>query len=72
MDTIIRMLEKDRYCVEVMQQNLAAIGLLRSAHEKLLTNHLKTCFTGGMGSKSPAKRAKMVGEIETLMKLYNK
>jgi DNA-binding FrmR family transcriptional regulator len=71
-ETIIRMLEKDRYCVDIMQQNLAAIGLLRSAHTKLMSNHLETCFAHGMASKSKAKKQKMIEEVKTLMRMYNK
>jgi len=29
---IINMTEANKYCVDIMQQNLAVIGLLRSAH----------------------------------------
>ncbi len=72
LDTIIKMLDEDRYCVDVMQQNLAAIGLLKSAHEQLLNNHLETCFAEGMSSKSDDKKKKMIEEIKTLMKMYNK
>jgi CsoR family transcriptional regulator, copper-sensing transcriptional repressor len=71
-DTIIGMLDEDRYCVDIMQQNLAVIGLLRSAHEQLMTNHLETCFADAMHSKSDAKKQRMTDEIKTLMKMYNK
>jgi len=30
---IIEMVENDHYCIDVMQQNLAVIGFLRSAHD---------------------------------------
>jgi CsoR family transcriptional regulator, copper-sensing transcriptional repressor len=72
LDTIIRMTQEDKYCVDIMQQNLAVIGLLKSAHEQLMTNHLETCFTAAMQSKTDRKKQEMVGEIKTLMKMYNK
>ena len=71
-DSIIAMLEEHRYCVDIMQQNLAVIGLLRSAHEQLMTNHLETCFADAMASKSETKKQRMTDEIKTLMKMYNK
>ena len=71
-DSIIKMLEKDEYCVDIMQQNLAVIGLLKSAHEKLMNNHLETCFTKGMDSTSDTKKKKMIAEIETLIKMGNR
>ena len=36
MDTIQKMLEEDRYCMDVAQQVNAALGLLRSANATIL------------------------------------
>lgn len=69
---IIKMIEDDHYCIEVMQQNLAVIGLLRSAHESLMTNHLQTCFKSAMETKDAKKKELMVNEILKVTNLYNK
>lgn len=69
---IIEMVEKDCYCINVMQQNLAVIGLLRSAHENLMANHLNTCFRSAMASKNERKKQKMIEEILKVINLYNK
>ncbi|MCX6826431.1 MAG: metal-sensing transcriptional repressor [candidate division Zixibacteria bacterium] len=69
---IIGMVENDEYCIDIMQQNLAALGLLRSAHEMLFEGHLKTCFKSAMESKQEAKKKKMIEEILRVTKLYNK
>ncbi|MCX6763938.1 MAG: metal-sensing transcriptional repressor [Candidatus Moranbacteria bacterium] len=69
---IADMVEKDCYCIEVMQQNLAAIGLLRSAHEMLMANHLNTCFRSAMASKNEKKKNQMTAEILKVTNLYNK
>ena len=69
---IVAMVEKDHYCIEVMQQNLAVIGLLRSAHEALMENHLNTCFSSAIASKDEKKKEKMTKEILKVTKIYNK
>jgi CsoR family transcriptional regulator, copper-sensing transcriptional repressor len=69
---IIDMVEKDHYCISVMQQNLAVIGLLRSAHETLMANHLQTCFRSAMSSKNERKKQQMMEEILRVINLYNK
>lgn len=69
---IINMVEEDHYCIDVMQQNLAVIGLLRSAHELLMSNHLDTCFRSALASKDEQKKQKMTAEILKVTKLYNK
>ena len=66
------MVEDGHYCINIMQQNLAVIGLLRSAHEMLLENHLNTCFKKAMATKNEKKKQEMVGEILKVTKLFNK
>ena len=53
---IINMIENGDYCIDIMQQNLAVIGLLRSAHEMLMENHLNSCFKNAMASKNEKKK----------------
>ena len=44
MDNVIKMTEGKKYCVDILQQNLAVVGLLKSANGKLLERHLNSCF----------------------------
>ena len=72
LEKIAKMTEKDDYCVDIMQQNLAAIGLLKSAHHLLMEGHLNSCFKGAMSSKSNGKQQKMIDEIIKVSKLSNR
>jgi DNA-binding FrmR family transcriptional regulator len=69
---VTEMANNNRYCIEIMQQNLAVIGLLRSAHESLMENHLKTCFKNAMASKNEKKKKQMTEEILKVTNLFNK
>ena len=69
---IIEMTEKGEYCINIMQQNLAVIGLLRSAHEMLMENHLNSCFKNAMSSKNEKLKSRMTEEILKVTKIYNK
>jgi DNA-binding FrmR family transcriptional regulator len=69
---IIKMIEDGDYCIDIMQQNLAVMGLLRSAHEMLMENHLNTCFKSAMVSKNEKNKKKMTEEILKVTKLFNK
>ena len=69
---IIDMTEKNEYCVDIMQQDLAAIGLLRSAHEMLMENHLNSCFKTAMASANERKKKEMTDEILKVTRLFNK
>lgn len=44
-DAIIRMLEGDVYCVDVMKQVSATQASLERVNRVMLKNHLETCFS---------------------------
>lgn len=69
---IQKMLSEDAYCVDIMQQNLAVIGLLKSAHKMLMEDHLHSCFQSAMQSDDNQVKSKMTDEILTVMKLLNR
>jgi len=69
---IIKMVEEGKYCIDIMQQNLAVIGLLKSAHQDLMENHLNTCFKRAVESKNQKREKEMIEEILKVTKLFNK
>ena len=69
---IIKMVEANEYCIGIMQQNLAVIGLLKSAHQMLMENHLNTCFKTAMATKNEKRKQEMVQEILKVTKLFHK
>ncbi|MBI4812619.1 metal-sensing transcriptional repressor [Candidatus Falkowbacteria bacterium] len=69
---IIKMVEANEYCIDIMQQNLAVIGLLKSAHQMLMENHLNTCFKTAMATKNEKRKQEMTQEILKVTKLLNK
>jgi DNA-binding FrmR family transcriptional regulator len=45
LDAIIRMVEEDEYCVDVMKQVSAVQASLERVNRLVLKNHLETCFS---------------------------
>ena len=72
LEKIIGMAEQDSYCIDIMQQNLAVIGLLKSVNQLLMKNHLQTCFRKAIRSKDKNKQQAMIEEILQVIKLGNK
>ena len=72
LSNITAMVQEGRYCIDIMQHNLAAIGLLRSAHEMLMENHLNTCFKTAMATKNEKKKKQMIEEMLRVTNLFNK
>jgi len=69
---IAKMVENDEYCIDIMQQVLAVIGLLKSAHQMLMESHLNTCFKKAMETKNERKKQKMIREILRVIQLVNR
>ncbi len=69
---MIQMVEEDRYCIDIMQQNLAVMGLLRKAHQMLMEGHLNSCFKRAMDSDDSQKKQEMIDEILKVINLFNK
>lgn len=49
-DAVIRMVEDDTYCPEVMKQLSAIQGSLEGANRVMLRNHLETCVAAAMAA----------------------
>lgn len=71
-DRVIKMIEDGEYCINVMQQNLAVIGLLKSAHQMLMEGHLNTCFKNAMKTSNEKRKQEMIEEILKVSKWANK
>ncbi len=69
---IIEMVEEEKYCIDIMQQNLAVIGLLKSANQTMMESHLHHCFTTAIESDQDSRKKEMVEEILTVTKLLNR
>ncbi|KKQ95578.1 MAG: hypothetical protein UT22_C0048G0008 [Parcubacteria group bacterium GW2011_GWC2_39_11] len=69
---ITEMVKVNEYCINIMQQNLAVIGLLKSAHQQLMENHLNTCFKKAMKTRNEKRIQEMIDEILKVTKLFNK
>ncbi len=64
----LKMIEKDRYCIDVIRQNQAAISALKKVNELILKNHLEVCVTQAVKGKSEKARKKAYQEIIDVFK----
>ena len=72
-----RMVDEDRYCVEVLNQIAAARSALDALGVELLSRHLESCVLGH-GTKSehskarPMKKEELVAEVQTVIAKFLK
>ncbi len=71
-DKITEMVENKEYCIDIMQQNLAVMGLLKSAHNSLMQDHLNSCFKKAMSTTNERRKQEMIDEIIKVSRLSDK
>lgn len=69
LDKIIKMIEDDKYCIDIIQQNLAVIWLLKSANMNLLEWHMNCCVKKAFASKDEKEIEVKIWELVKVLKL---
>ena len=58
-----RMVEEDRYCIEIVTQISAIRAALRRAEEEILREHVSHCVEHAIASGNKAEQRKKISEI---------
>ncbi len=69
---IKRMVEEDKYCIDIIQQIQAVQAALNKVTSIILENHLNTCVTTAIQGADPDERARVMKEITNVFELSNK
>lgn len=60
---IQRMVDEDKYCVDILLQLAAVQGAVEQAQKVLLGRHIEACVADAMRSGNSRDRQKKVGEL---------
>ncbi len=60
---IQRMVEEDKYCIDVIKQIEAVQAALNKINQLILENHLRTCVTTAIRGDDAGAREAVIGEI---------
>lgn len=63
---VAAMVEKDIYCMDIINQNHAVIEALKKINTLILEGYLGECAFDAVNNKNPAKRKKAVAELVNL------
>ena len=69
---IIKMLEDERYCIDVIKQIQATQAGLSRASEVILENHLDTCVVTAMRGDDADEREQVITEILEVFRTENR
>jgi DNA-binding FrmR family transcriptional regulator len=66
-DAILRMVDEDRYCIDVSKQVHASIALLKKANIVILRQHMNTCVKDAVRTD---KGSEKIDEITMILEKY--
>jgi DNA-binding FrmR family transcriptional regulator len=58
-----RMVEDDRYCIDIVTQISAVRAALRRAEEEILRDHVAQCVEGAIASGNQAQQRRKIAEL---------
>jgi len=63
MGGVVRMVEEDAYCIDVIRQIQAVQAALNKVSAAILENHLNSCVTTAIRGEDPLERERVMREI---------
>lgn len=70
LDGVIKMMEEDQYCIDISNQILASIAILKKTNQELITEHIKHCVKDASNDEALFKQK--MDEIENVMERMGK
>lgn len=68
LEGIIKMVEDDRYCIDISNQLLATVGILNKINAIVVAGHLEGCVLDAISSNDENKKKEKLEELENLIK----
>lgn len=69
---VIRMVEQDVYCIDVIRQIQAVEAALNKVSTQILENHLDSCVTTAIQGRDPKERQRVLKEITEVFEMSSK
>lgn len=68
---IKKMIQEERYCVDILTQLHAARSALRNLEIQVFDDHLSQCALNAFEAKDPKQKEKILEEIRLIIKRFN-
>lgn len=66
-DGILKMIDDDRYCIDISNQVMATTSILKKVNREILSAHMKSCVNEALNSEnSDEKIDELIGLIDKL------
>ena len=64
LDGIVRMIDEDRYCLEISDQLMATSSLLKTTNNLILKNHIDNCVRNAIKDGDSEKLDEVIRALE--------
>ncbi len=71
-DGLIKMIENDRYCIDISNQIMASISILKNINKEVLRAHLEHCVYESLENDDKNNARDKIIEIEKIIDKLNK
>ena len=62
-DGVLKMIDEDQYCVDIVNQILASDAILRKAVKEILHAHMSSCISEAFETGDKAAKDEKIGEM---------
>jgi len=69
---IRRMVQEDRYCIDILTQTAAVVSALRGVEDMIMAQHLQTCVVDAMRSNDSREKEQKIEEVLTVISKFRK
>lgn len=69
---IQKMIEDERYCIDILTQLSSVQGAIKSVEENILERHLKGCVQHSFTKGNKADKAEKIAEVIDVLKKFRK
>jgi DNA-binding FrmR family transcriptional regulator len=69
---LLRMVDEDTYCVDILLQLAAVQGALGKVSQQLLASHVKTCLKDACASAGPSQQQQKLDELVEVFARFRK
>lgn len=71
LEGIKKMIDEQRYCVEILQQLKAVQSAIKGVEQNILKTHMKMCLLNAVKSQDEEEINQKLTELQNLMKNYS-
>lgn len=72
LEGVMKMMEEDRYCIDISNQLMASISILKNINKEVLEGHMRGCIKDALASSDEEELEKKIEELNHVIAKLSK